>query len=218
MNINYGKVVDFLLPSNVNKKGLNIVLEEVLNNYYMIDVNSNIRAISLSSKIDKKPYVISSRNSGIMMATVQYKTLNFTDDFGEIIEMRCNEDNDVVLSSIIQYDNPKGICISVSIWHNEEENKFTQVSGRIFFIGYDDLSIIKNKLSIEMFINQYQLKRNDIYCDLYWDMYSLTKAEFINIKNNERIQINDGYNKETFKDLYKKYIEKVSKTVKSSIF
>lgn len=213
MDINYSKVVDFLLPIDTSKRGLNIILEEILNNYYMTDVNSNIRFVSLLSKLNKNPYILSKRGNGIMIASSNYKTLNFTDDFGEIIEIRCNEDNEVILSSISQYSNPKGICVSVSIWHNEDENKFTQVSGRILFIDYDDLLTIKNRFSIEMFINKYQVKRNDIYCDLYWDMYSLTKEEFINIKKNMRIQINDGYTKETFKDLYKKYNNKLKSII-----
>lgn len=217
MAINYSKVVDFILGDSVNKKGLTEVLKEIMQNYCMIDVDQQSKLVYLKSRKSRKDFILKRRDKGLMIIPSNSKSFTLADDFEEIIEIRVNDDNDVVLSSVTQYETPKGILVSGSNWHNEDGNTYTQVIGRIFFIDNEAIPSL-NRQSIDMFIDQYASLRNDIFCDLYWDMNSLAKRTFIQMRNVMKVQINDGYTKEEFHALYERYKTKVKDSVKPKLF
>jgi hypothetical protein len=214
MDIDYKKIIEFLFNDNSKKNGLDIALKEVLKNYCMINVDQISKIIMLKSRKTERDFILKKRKKSIIILPTDYMKLSFNDDFEEIIEIRLNDDNDVVLSNITTISNPKGIYISGSNWHNEDNNTFTQVVGRVIFIDFDSLKALENRQSIEMFISKYDMIRNDIFCDLYWDINSLIKSVFIEPKKAFKVQINDGFTKEEFNTLYEKYTNKIKELIK----
>lgn len=217
MNIDYKKIVDFLLDNNINKKGLAGVLKEVLKEFCMMDADPNSKRVLLKSRKSSRHFILMRRQNGIIIVPTIYKNITLTEDFEQITEIRVNNDNDVVLSNIKVLDNDRGIYVSGSNWHVQDDDKYTQVIGRIFVIRKDNLARLTNKVSIEMFISQYNSKRNDIFCDLYWDSTSFFKNYFIDIEKITKVQINDGYKKEEFSELYKRYNDKVNTLLNNNI-
>jgi len=214
MDIDYKKVIEFLFNDNSKKTGLDIALKEVLKKYCMINVDQFSKNIMLKSRKTERDFILKKRKNSIIILPTDYMRLSLNEDFEEIIEIRLNDDNDVVVSNIDFIDNPKGIYVSGSNWHNEGNNTFTQVVGRVIFIDSDSLKALENRLSIEMFISKYDMLRNDIFCDLYWDINSLIKSVFIEPKKAFKVQVNDGFTKEEFNALYEKYTNKVKELIK----
>lgn len=214
MNIDYKKIIEFLFNDSSKKTGLDIVLKEVLKKYCMINVDLFKKTVLLKSRKTERDFILKKRKSSIIILPSDYMNLSLSEDFEEIIEIRLNDDNDVVVSNINAIENPKGIYVSGSNWHNEDNNTFTQVIGRVIFIDIESLNVLHNRLTIDMFINKYDMLRNDIFCDLYWDINSLIKSVFIEPKKAFKVQVNDGYTKEEFSMLYEKYINKIKELVK----
>lgn len=216
MDINYDKIVEFILGKN--KEGISNVLKEVLKKYCMISVDNNRRAVYLKSITTRNDFVMQRRKDGIIIIPLNSNSLTFGDDFEEMVEIRLNEDNDVVLSNITMMDNPKGICTTNSSWHNKGDNMYTESVARMMFFDSENAEALANRQSILMFLNHFDLKRNDIFHDLYWDMDSVRKGVFITPKINERIQINNGYDKEEFPALYKKFQDKIKELLNNNRF
>jgi hypothetical protein len=218
MDIDYKKIVEFLFNDNSKKTGIDIALKEILKKYCMINVDQISRTIMLKSRKTERDFILKKRKNSIIILPTDYMRLSLNENFEEIIEIRLNDDNDVVVSNIDVIDNPKGIYVSGSNWHNEGNNTFTQVVGRIIFIDSDSLIALENRLSIEMFISKYDMLRNDIFCDLYWDINSLIKSVFIEPKKAFKVQVNDGFTKEEFNVLYEKYTNKVKDLLSQKLF
>jgi len=218
MDIDYKKIIEFLFNDNSKKTGLDIALKEILKKYCMINVDQFSKTIMLKSRKTERDFILKKRKKSIIILPIDYYKLSLSEDFEEIIEIRLNDDNDVVVSNIDFIDNPKGIYVSGSNWHNEGNNTFTQVVGRVIFIDSDSLKALENRLSIEMFISKYDMLRNDIFCDLYWDVNSLIKSVFVEPKKAFKVQVNDGFTKEEFNILYEKYINKVKDLLSQKLF
>lgn len=218
MDIEYKKIIEFLVDDNSKKTGLDIVLKEILKQYCMVNVDQINKTIFLKSRKTERDFILKKRKSSIIILPIDYIKLSFSDDFEEIIEIRLNDDNDVVVSNINVIGNPKGIYVSGSNWHNELNNTFTQVVGRVIFIDSDSLTPLENRQSIDMFISKYDMLRNDIFCDLYWDVTSLIKSVFIEPKKAFKVQVNDGFTKEEFNVLYEKYTNKVKELLTQKLF
>jgi len=214
MDIDYKKIIDFLYNDNSKKTGLDIVLKEILKKYLMVNVDQIKKTVLLKSKKTKRDFILKKRKNSIIILPSDYYRLSLSEDFEEIIEIRLNDDNDVVVSNINFIENPKGIYVSGSNWHNEDSNTFTQVVGRVIFIDSNSLTTLENRQSIEMFISKYDMLRNDIFCDLYWDATSLIKSVFIEPKKAFKVQVNDGFTKEEFNILYEKYTDKIKELIK----
>jgi len=211
MDIDYNKIVSFLLGKSVSS--ISHVLKEVLTTgYRLMDVDNENKIIYLKSLDTSKDYYMIRRMQNIIIIPEGYSNLSLGEEFGEILEISINDDSDVVLSSIKEIKNPNGVCVTTSTWHNNDD-KYTQVVGRVMYITRDNISSLINKESIEMFLINYNSKRTGIFKDLYWDMTSLLKSSFIEIKINERVQVNDGYTKESFEELYKRWNMEVNKIV-----
>ena len=218
MDIDYSRVINFILPENVNKKGMANVLKEVLKDFCMINVKQNDKEILLKSRKTNNDFVLKKRNNGIIIIPDDYRSISLSDGFETIIEMRVNDEDNVVLSMISKDIESKILYVVGSNWHVEENDSYTQTIGRMLTIDFDSFKENAISQSIEMFINQYNLKRNDIFSDLYWDINSYIKTIFIEPKNIYKVQINDGYNKEKMEDLYKRYKQKIDELTKPKIF
>lgn len=216
MDIDYNKIVEFIIGEN--KEGISNVLKEVLKKYCMISVDSKRKAVYLKSIATRYDFIMQRRGDGIIIIPFKSNELTFGDDFYEIVEIRLNQDNDVVLSNITMNDNPKGIYATTSSWHNSGNNTYTQSVARMMFFVKEDEEALANRQSILMFLNNFDLKRNDIFHDLYWDMDNVRKSVFITPKINERIQINNGYDKEEFPALYKKFQDKIIELLNDNKF
>jgi hypothetical protein len=214
MDIDYKKIIVFLFNDNSKKTGLDIVLKEILKKYCMVNVDQFNKTILLKSRKTERDFILRKRKNSIIILPSDYMKLSLNEDFEEIIEIRLNDDNDVVVSNINVNDNPKGIYVSGSNWHNEDNNTFTQVVGRVIFIDNESLTALQNRQSIEMFIRKYDMLRNDVFCDLYWDITSLIKSIFVEPKKVFKVQVNDGFTKEEFNVLYEKYINKIKELIK----
>lgn len=218
MDFDYSKVVNFLYGKQVNK--LNEVLKVIINNgFIMTNVDTSTKIIFLEKNgVD---YFLLKRGKRVVILPANYYNLSFCDEFGEVIEISINNDGDIITSSIFNITNPNGVIATTTTWHFND-NLYSQVVGRVMFIEKEKMDIVQNKESIEMFINSYYPRRNDVFNDLYWDMESFRKNNFIETKVSERIQVNDGYSGEEFSSLYKKQIDKVLEIVKdkgkSSLF
>ena len=215
MNYDFNKIISFFYGKNVNK--LTEVLRVVLcDGFNMISVDSNQKIIYLQK--NNVNYHLVKQEDRLLIYPEIYKSLSFTDEFGEVIEICLNIDGDVTVSRI--FNANKGVCSTTSVWHYSD-NLYTQVVARVMYIENEKLNVIDNRESIEMFINTYYLRRNEVFNSLYWDMDLLRKNNFISASLVERIQINDGYKKEAFEELYKRYLDKVSLVLsekKSSLF
>lgn len=218
MDIDYKKIIEFLFNDSSKKTGLDQVLKEILKKYCMVNVDQLKKTVLLKSKKTKRDFILKKRKNSIIILPIDYYKLSLSEDFEEIIEIRLNDDNDVVVSNINVIDNPKGIYISGSNWHNELDNKFTQVVGRVIFIDSENLRTLENRQSIEMFIGKYDMLRNDIFCDLYWDVTSLIKSVFIEPKKAFKVQVNDGFTKEEFNILYDRYTNKIKDLLNQKLF
>lgn len=213
MNIDYQKVVDFILKNNINKKGIRDVLKEILTSrYVMIGADSELKGfekVFLKSKKTNRDFVLQERKNSLIILPRDYVNLTLGDDFEEIVEIRVNEDNYVLLSNVTQIDKPNGIYVTVTTWHNEDDNTFTQGVGRFMFFEKDTVQQLSGRQTIAMFIKQSNQSRNDVFGDLYWDIETLRKNIFIDPKKISKIQINDGYKKETFSELYPRLQKKI---------
>lgn len=218
MDIDYNKIVDFILPNDVNKKGLSNVLKEVLKGYCIVNVSSEKKICFLKSIETRTDFILARRKDGIMIIPLYSNSLTLGDNFEEILEMRVNADNAVVLSNIKETNDPKGICINTSSWYNESDNMYREGTIRVMFFKDNIRESLSNRESILMFIQRFDLKRNDIFHDLYWDMDTLRKSTFIEPTVNTRIQISDGYKKQAFKDFYKELQDKIKDTIKPRLF
>lgn len=218
MDIDYNKVIDFILVDNFNKTGMANVLKEVLRDFCMISINQNDKEVLLKLRSNKKDFILKRRDKGLIILPYNYRALSLGEDFGIIIEIRVNDENNVVLSSISKTSDSKNIYVVGSNWHNEGNDTYTQTIGRMIVADFEKFSSASVGKSIEMFINQYNNKRNDIFCDLYWDMNSYLKIIFVEPKNLYKVQINDGYLKESFEDLYKKFNKKTEELLKPKMF
>lgn len=210
MNYDYSKIVNFFYGKNINK--LNDVLKVVLSDgFMMLDVNINSRMILLEK--DNIKYVLTKRENRLVLFPDNYRSVCFTDPFGELIEISFNEEGNVIVSRIFNIDEPNGVVASTSTWHYED-NLYSEVVSRVMFIPHDKLEILENQESLEMFITKYYSLRNDVLNDLFWDMNLFRKNNFIEYKVFERIMISDGYSKDTFENFYKKHTSKVLEIVK----
>lgn len=215
MNYDFNKIISFFFGKSINK--LTEVLKVVLNNgFNMISVDPNLKIIYLQK--NNINYHLVKNEDRLLIYPENYKSLSFADEFGEVIEICLNVDGDATVSSIFNIND--GVCSTTSVWHYTD-NLYTQVVARVMYIENEKLNVINNRESIEMFINTFYSRRNEVFNSLYWDMDTLRKENFINAKLTERIQINDGYKKEVFEELYKRYIDKVYLVLnekKSSLF
>jgi len=208
MEYDYNKIVCFLFGRQVNK--LNEVLKyNISNDFLMLDVNIPNKVILLEK--DNLKYVMYNDNNKVMIIPDGYRSLCFSDDFGEIIEINTNGDGDIIVSKIFRYNN-SGAGAITSTW-KYENGEYIEIVGRVMFIEQKELEIVENQDSIEMFLNKYSKLRNDVLNDLYWDLNMFAKNNFINVKLSERIMISDGFNKDKFEVLYKKHIDKAFKTI-----
>lgn len=209
MQYDYGKVVTFLYGKEVSR--LNDVMKVVLSNgFVMLDVNMNAKMILLEKNGLK--YVLTKRNDRLIIFPDNYSALTFADDFGEIIEMSINTDGNVVVSNIFNSNVHPGVVATTSTW-SYFDKLYSEVVSRVMFVKKDALESVNNRMSIEMFINEYYIHRNDVLSDLYWDFEMFRKNNFLEAVFSERIQINDGYSKEPFDDLYKRHMDKVLSVV-----
>ena len=223
MDINYEKVVSFILGNINNIKSISMVLKEILlNGYYMINVDNNQKRVLLKSKKTKKDFILQERNGGLIIIPDNSNAIGISENFEEIVEIRINEDNAVVLSNIDETTNPGGVYVSTAIWNYEEDNNFTQKVGRYMFFPKSNLTELNNRQTIDMFIRNSNLRRNGIFNDLYWDMDNLRRNMFIEPKISKRFQVNDGYQKESFDRLYLRWKSKLESELNpgglSSIF
>jgi len=203
MNYDYSKVVNFLYDKNVSK--LNEVIKTIMNTgFTMTFVDTNSKIIFMNK--NGVEYFLLKDKDRVLFLPHKFQTLSFSDDFGEIIEVNINEDGDIVTSNIFNLNG--GVVAATSTWHFAN-NLYTQNMGRFLFLKKEKLDIINNRETIESFINTYYLKRNGVLKDLYWDMESLRKSNFIEPLLSMRIQINDGYKEEPFDVLYKNYIDNI---------
>lgn len=210
MDYDYSKIINFFYGKNINK--LNDVLKVVLlDGFVMLDVNVNAKMILLEKNNIK--YVLTKRDSGLLIFPDNYRSVCLSDDFGELIEINTNDEGNVIVSRIFSLDNPRGIVSSTSTWHYED-NLYTEVVGRVMFIEHEKIEILQNQESLEMFLSKYYPLRNDVLNDLYWDLDLLRKNNFLEYKIFERIMVSDGYTKDTFDNFYKKHIDKVLDVVK----
>lgn len=217
-NIDYSKIVNFILGEIKESKDIANVLKEVLKNYCMIDVNQNEKIISLKSRKTKSDFIMKRRGKGIIIVSSNYRSFTMQDKFEEIIEIRVNDENNVVLSNVFQTEDGKGIATVGSNWKIAGNDQYTQTIGRMLYVDSNTLIQVANRTSLEMFINQYDLKRSEVFCDLYWDMTSFIKSLFVEPKGLYKIQINDGYFKEEFKELYPKLKNKINEILNPKIF
>ena len=212
VDINYEKVVSFILENANNKKAMSIVLREVLlNGYYMINVDTNKKRVLLKSKKTKKDFILQERNNGLIIIPDNSNAIGLSENFEEILEIKTNEDNAIVLSIISETNKMSGIYVSTSIWNYEGDNDFTQKVGRYMFFSKDTLMNLNNMQTIDMFIRNSNLRRNGIFNDLYWDMDNLRRNMFIDPKISKRFQINNGYDKEPFDRLYPRWKDRMEK-------
>lgn len=210
MNYDYSKIINFFYGKNINK--LNDVLKVVLSDgFIMLDVNVNARMILLEK--DNVKYVLTKKGNRLVLFPDNYRSVCFTDSFGELIEININEEGNVIVSRIFNIDEPNGVVASTSTWHYED-NLYSEVVSRVMFIPHDKLEILENQESLEMFLTKYYPLRNDVLNDLFWDMNLFRKNNFIEYKVFERIMISDGYSKDTFENFYKKHTSKVLEIVK----
>lgn len=210
MNYDYSKIVNFFYEKNIDK--LNDVLKGVLSDgFMMLDVNINSRMILLEKNNVK--YVLTKRENRLVLFPDNYRSVCFTDSFGELIEISINEEGNVIVSRIFNIDEPNGVVASTSTWHYEDK-LYSEVVSRVMFIPHDKLEILENQESLEMFITKYYPLRNDVLNDLFWDMNLFRKNNFLEYKVFERIMISDGYSKDTFENFYKKHTSKVLEIVK----
>ena len=210
MNYDYSKIINFFYGKNINK--LNDVLKVVLSDgFIMLDVNVNARMILLEK--DNVKYVLAKKGNRLVLFPDNYRSVCFTDSFGELIEININEEGNVIVSRIFNIDEPNGVVASTSTWHYED-NLYSEVVSRVMFIPHDKLEILENQESLEMFLTKYYPLRNDVLNDLFWDLNLFRKNNFIEYKVFERIMISDGYSKDTFENFYKKHTSKVLEIVK----
>lgn len=218
MDIDYNKVINFILPNDVNKKGMANVLKEVLKDFCMINVNQNDKEVILKSRKTNNEFILKRRNKGIIIIPSSYRAMSLADSFESIIEIRVNDEDNVVLSMLFEDTASKLLYVVGSNWHVEADNLYTQTIGRMLTIDIDSFKERTIGQSIEMFVNQYNIKRNDIFSDLYWDINSYLKTIFVESKNVYKVQINDGYTKEKMEDLYKRYKQKIDELTKPRMF
>jgi hypothetical protein len=220
MNIDYQKVVDFILRDNINKKGMADALKEVLiNGYVMTGTDGEVRGfekVFLKSKKSMKDFVLQERKNSLVILPINYINLTLGDNFEEIVEIRVNEDNYVVLSNVTQTEKKNEIYTTVTTWHNEGNNTYTEGVGKFMLFGEESINTLANKQSIAMFIKQSNLNRNDIFGDLYWDMEMLRRGFFIEAKKVSKLPINDGYKKEMFPELYQRLQKKIKEELTSA--
>lgn len=210
MEYDYSKIVNFLYGKN--NKMLNYVLETVLSTgFTLLDVSLKSEIIFLQK--NKMEYFMLKDRERVLILPTKFLELSFNDNFGELWEISINVDNDVVISNIFNLSSLKGIMATTSTWHFND-GLFSQVVGRVMFIKNNDLEGVTNKETIEMFINSYFPRRRELFGDLYWDMDLFRKNNFINTSILERIQVNDGYKYEPFKELYIKHLNKSISNVK----
>lgn len=218
MKYDYTKVVNFFYGKNIDK--LNDVFEMILSNdYIMLDVNVQSKMILLEKK-DLK-YIMLKQKERILIIPDNFRSVCLTDDFGEILEISINSDENINISKIFNVSSPRGVGAVTSTWHYEN-GLYNEIVGRTMFIEYDKLNNFFNNESLDMFLSKYFEIRNDILKDLFWDLTAFTKNNFIDVKFSERIMISDGYNKDNFNVLYKKHIDKsievINEKGKSSLF
>ncbi len=221
MDIDYNKIVDFILLGNIKTNGISNVLKEILKDYCMISVDKSKKGsekVFLKRIETRKEFIMQRRRDAIVIIPSDYNMATLGDNFEEMIEIRVNDDDNVILSNIKMCNKPEGVYVTTSSWHNAGDNSYIEGVNRIMFFDKSNIEQIANKESIAMFMSKNDLKRNDIFHDLYWDMDMVRKSMFIEPKINERIQITDGYTKEKFPDLYKKFQDKIKEILgKNSI-
>ncbi len=220
MNFDYSKIINFLCKKDIND--FNDILKEVIEKYFvMLKVNTSNRMILLRDKESDFKFILVYKNNRILIYPDTYSALSFGDDFKRIVEIKLNSNNDVVLSYIFTIDKPKGIVAVTSTWHYEDK-MYTEVVSRVMFFKEEKIIALDNKESIQSFLNLYYEKRDEVFGDLYWDMDKLRKNLFVEPDLMMRIQINDGFKKEEFKNLFIKHNEKISEVInkncKSSLF
>lgn len=212
MNYDYNKIVKFLFNKEV--KSLNNILEEVLKSRYnLIDVNVSNKMILLNEVNTNTSFILEKRGNSILIAPDLYATLNFSDDFIELIEVSINENNgDAIVSKIFKQNN-KLVAFTTS-WHYENDT-YAESINKMIIINSEDIEKISDRYTIESFLKSFYEKRKGILSDLYWDMDLLTKSLFIDVKRIERVIINNG-NSDKFNILYNKYLKIVEDAVNKS--
>lgn len=202
MDFDYKKVVKYLLDIDSNTVA-NALKSIITKDFILMDLSDKNKVVSIKSVNSNSYYILEAKNSKtLIIYPIEPNFKYLSDDFGYVIEIGLNIDNEIVISSISKYNN--GILTSSSTWEYRG-NKYKQSVGRILYCVGENI----DRLNIETFLIQYERKRTDILNDLYWDVKAYSKDYFIDVKKDVRNALNEEYT--NFDDAYRKWNELVEK-------